>query len=78
MRTGDDGYRERRVYRWLVGGANLAVTVMLAYGVARYVDLIVPRYGHRFSYVAILMAAVACWTGARGIIVLVGRRSGHR
>ncbi len=69
--------REQRFYRWLVGGANLAATLMLAYGVFRYLELIVPRYGHRFSYVAILMAAVACWTGARGIIVLVGRRSGH-
>lgn len=78
MRTRDRGSREQRFYRWLVGSANLAVTLMLAYGVLRYLDLIVPRYGHRFSYVAILMAAVACWTGARGIIVLVGRPSGHR
>jgi len=78
LRTRDDGYGGRRIYRWLVGGANLAVTLMLAYGVFRYLDLIVPRYGHRFSYVAILMAAVACWTAARGIIVLAGRRSGER
>jgi hypothetical protein len=70
------GSREQRLYRWFVGGANLAVTLMLAYGVLRYVDLIVPRYGHRFSYVAILMAAVACWTAVRGIMVLVGRTGG--
>ena len=69
---------EQRVYRWLVGGANLAVTLMLAYGVSRYFALIHPRYGRRFSYVAILMAAVACWTFARGIIVLLGRRRGRR
>ena len=78
MRANDRRPREQRLYRWLVGGANLAVTLMLAYGVARYLDLIVPRYGHRFSYVAVLMAAVACWTAARGIIVLVGRPSGRR
>jgi hypothetical protein len=70
------GSREQRLYRWSVGGANLAVALMLAYGVLRYVDLIVPRYGHRFSYVAILMAAVACWTAVRGIMVLVGRAGG--
>jgi hypothetical protein len=78
VRTRDHRSREQRLYRWLVGGANLVVTLMLAYGIVRYLDLIVPRYGHRFSYVAILMAAVACWTAARGIIVLAGRRSEHR
>ena len=77
MRASDHRPREQRFYRWLVGSANLAATLMLAYGVSRYLELIVPRYGHRFSYIAILMAAVACWTGARGIIVLVGRPSGH-
>ena len=68
---------EERAYRWLVGGANLAVTLALAYGVSRYFALIQPRYGQRFSYVAILMAAVACWTAARGIIVLLGRGRGR-
>jgi hypothetical protein len=77
VRAGGGRAREPRFYRWLVGGANLALTVMLAYGVFRYLELIVPRYGHRFSYVAILMGAVACWTCVRGVIVLWGR-SGER
>jgi hypothetical protein len=78
VRTRKSGSREQGFYRWLVGGANLAVALMLAYGILRYLDLIVPRYGRRFSYVAILMGAVACWTAARGIIVLVRRAGGDR
>jgi hypothetical protein len=77
VREGDRRAREPRFYRWLVGGANLAVTLMLLYGITRYADLIAPRYGRRFSYVAILMAAVACWTAFRGIMVLTGRSIGR-
>ena len=51
--------REDRVYRIAVGGANLALAAMLLYGLARYFDLIVPRYGHRFFYVAVVLAGIA-------------------
>ncbi len=68
---------QSRLYRISVGCANLELTAMLVYGVTRYLSVIVPRYGHRFTYVAALMGGVACWTGVRGILALVGR-SGER
>jgi hypothetical protein len=64
---------ERRVYRLSVGGVHLALTAMLAFGVVRYFDLIAPRYGHRFIYVALFLAGTALWIGVRGVLILVGR-----
>lgn len=64
-------------YRVAVGGANLALSVVLMVGVSRYFSLIVPRYGHRFTYVAIIMVGIACWTAVRGILHLVGRAGGR-
>ncbi len=61
------------MYRLAVGGARLALAVMLLYGITKYFALIVPRYGHRFAYVAIVMGGVACWAALRGVLILVGR-----
>lgn len=74
----EDRERELGLYRYAVGGAYLALTGMLFYGVSRYVDLIVPRFGNRFSYVAALMVGVACWMGVRGVLILLGKRGGRR
>lgn len=68
----------RWTYRIAVGGANLALTAALLYGLARYFALIVPRYGHRFSYVAVLLVGVSVWTAVRGVLVLTGRRGEGR
>jgi hypothetical protein len=77
MRTGQRPSGQPRLYRYAVGGANIALAAMLFYGVSRYFQLIVPRYGHRFAYVAILMAGIACWAAFRGVVVFFGR-SGER
>jgi hypothetical protein len=61
-----------------VGAANLALAVMLFYGASRYFDLIVPRFGHRFVYVPVLMCGMAVWMTARGVLVLLRRGSGDR
>jgi hypothetical protein len=67
-----------KLYRYTVGGANLGLTAMLGYGLVRYVELIVPRYGHRFAYIAVLIVGVAGWTTFRGVLLLVGRSRGRR
>jgi hypothetical protein len=67
---------EQKFYRLAVGGANLALCAMLIYGIRRYFELIVPAVGNRFAFVPILMAAVAVWTGVRGVIVLFRRTGG--
>lgn len=70
----DSRSSERWVYRVAVGGANLALTAALLYGLSRYFSTIVPKYGHRFAYVAFLLVGVAVWTAVRGIFAIVGRR----
>jgi hypothetical protein len=76
MNRRDSRPSEQRFYRIAVGGANIALCAMLAYGITRYFDLVVPRVGHRFAFIPILMAAVAVWTGIRGAIVLLRRGGG--
>jgi hypothetical protein len=61
-----------------VGGANLALAAMLFYGASRYFDLIVPRFGHRFVYVPVLMCGMAVWMTVRGVLVLLRRGRGSR
>lgn len=61
----------------MVGGANLALAVMLFYGVSRYLDLIVPRFGNRFVYVPVLMCGIAVWVTMRGLLVLLRRGRGN-
>lgn len=78
MRHRDSRPQEQKVYRLAVGGANLALAVMLFYGVSRYFDLVVPRFGHRFVYVPILMCGMAVWMTARGVLVLLRRGRGNR
>jgi hypothetical protein len=65
-----------RLYRYAVGGANLALAAMMVYGIARYFDLVVPRVGHRFAFIPILMAGVAVWTVVRGLGILLRRGGG--
>ena len=73
----DTRSRESTFFRIAVGCAHLALTAMLVYGIFRYFELIPPRYGQRFTFVAVLMAGVALWMGVRGVLALLGR-SGHR
>ena len=49
---------------------------MLFYGVVRYFDLIVPRFGHQFVYVPVLMSGIASWMVFRGLTVLFRRGRG--
>jgi hypothetical protein len=76
--VGEGRTTEPGLYRYAVGAANLALAAMLAYGLVKYWTLIVPRYGHQFSYVAILMAGIACWMALRGILALLGGRRARR
>jgi hypothetical protein len=78
VRHRDSRPHEQKVYRLAVGAANLALAVMLFYGASRYFDLIVPRFGHRFVYVPILMCGMAVWMTARGVLVLLRRGRGSR
>ena len=78
MRHRDSRPYEQRLYRITVGGVNLALAVMLFYGASRYFDLIVPRFGHRFVYVPVLMCGMAAWMTARGALVLFRRGRGNR
>lgn len=64
---------QERVLRGLVGVVYLACTVMIVYALVKFVALVLPRYGHRFSYVLALFGGVACWTAFRGIRLLFGR-----
>ena len=73
----DTRRHERRLYRISVGCAHLALAAMLVYGITRYFALILPRYGQRFAFVAVMMAGVAVWMGVRGVFALLGR-SGER
>jgi hypothetical protein len=73
VRSPDYRARERRVYRFAVGGVHIALAVMLSLGVVRYFHLIAPRYGHRFVYVAFFLAGTALWIGVRGVLILFGR-----
>jgi hypothetical protein len=78
VRHRDSRPHEQKVYRLAVGAANLALAVMLFYGASRYFDLIVPRFGHRFVYVPVLMCGMAVWMTARGTMVLLRRGRGDR
>lgn len=78
MRRIDTRSRESTVYRIVVGCANLALAAMLVFGIIRFTALIVPRYGRRFSFFAVVMAGLACWMLFRGVVVLVGRSHGAR
>lgn len=69
----DTRRQERGLYRIAVGCAHLALAAMLVYGIIRYFELIPPRYGQRFSFLAVLMAGVAVWMGVRGVLALLGR-----
>ena len=77
MRHRDSRTYEQRLYRITVGGANLALAAMLFYGASRYSDLIVPRFGHRFVYVPIVMCGMAAWVTMRGVLVLLRRGRGN-
>jgi hypothetical protein len=78
VRHRDSRPHEQKLYRIMVGGANLALAVMLFYGASRYFDLVVPRFGHRFVYVPVLMCGTAVWVMTRGLLVLFGRERGSR
>ena len=78
MRHRDSRPYEQRFYRIAVGGANLALAAMLFYGASRYFDFIVPRFGHRFVYVPIVMCGIAAWVATRGFLVLLRRGRGSR
>ena len=78
MRHRDSRPYEQRLYRIAVGGVNLALAVMLFYGASRYFDLIVPRFGHRFVYVPVVMCGIAAWVTMRGFLVLLRRERGSR
>jgi hypothetical protein len=78
VRHRDSRPQEQKVYRLAVGAANLALAAMLFYGASRYFDLIVPRFGHRFVYVPVLMCGMAVWMTARGVLVLLRRGRGDR
>jgi hypothetical protein len=49
------------------------LAAMLVFGTLRYFQLIVPQYGHRFTFFAAIMVALACWMVVRGVAVLLGR-----
>ena len=68
--------QEQRFYRLAVGIANLALAATLLYGVRRYFDVIVPRFGNSFVYVPVVMAAIAVWMFVRGVLALLGRGRG--
>jgi len=72
----DSREHEQRFYRIAVGAANLALAAMLAYGVTRYFDIMVPRFGNQFFYVPLLMGGIAIWMVFRGITVLLGKGRG--
>jgi hypothetical protein len=63
---------QARALRAVVGVVYLACTVMVVYALLRFVALILPRYGHRFSYMLLLLGGVACWTAFRGVKLLFG------
>jgi hypothetical protein len=69
---------EQTFYRIAVGAANLALAAMLIYGVTRYFDVIVPRFGNRFFYVPVIMGGIAVWMLVRGLSVLLGRGRGGK
>ena len=77
MRHRDSRPYEQRLYRIAVGGVNLALAVMLFYGASRYFDLIVPRFGHRFVYVPVVMCGIAAWVAVRGFLALLRRGRGN-
>lgn len=77
VRHRDSRPHEQRLYRVMVGGANLALAAMLFFGASRYFDLIVPRFGHRFVYVPVLMCGIAVWVTTRGLLVLLRRGRGN-
>ena len=72
----DSREQEARIYRIAVGAANLALAAMLVYGIRRYFDVLVPRFGNQFFYVPVVMAALAAWMVFRGISALLGRGRG--
>lgn len=64
---------QARALRAVIGLVYLACTGMIVYALVKFVVLILPRYGHRFSYMLIVFAGVACWTAFRGFRLLFGR-----
>jgi hypothetical protein len=64
---------QARALRAVVGVVYLACAVMIVYALLKFVALILPRYGHRFSYMLLLLGGVACWTAFRGVRLLFGR-----
>ena len=64
---------QARVLRAIVGVVYLGCTAMIVLAILRFVALILPRYGNRFSYMLLFFGAAACWTGFRGIRLLLGR-----
>ena len=78
MRRIDTRSGESTVYRIVVGCANLALAAMLVFGIVRFTRLIVPRYGGRFAFFAVVMGGLACWMVFRGVSVLIGRSRGAR
>ncbi|MBM3307074.1 MAG: hypothetical protein FJY74_01950 [Candidatus Eisenbacteria bacterium] len=66
-----------RVLRTILGLAYLACAGMIVYALVRFVDLILPRYGNRFSYMFLLLGAMACWMAFRGLRHLLGRDDGR-
>ncbi|MBD3348027.1 MAG: hypothetical protein GF400_02380 [Candidatus Eisenbacteria bacterium] len=78
MGRADTRPHERTVYRIVVGCANLALAAMLTYGTFRYFQLIVPEYGHRFTFLALIMLGLAGWMVVRGFMVFFGRRRDGR
>lgn len=61
-----------RALRGIVGVVYLACSAMVVYALLRFVAIILPRYGHRFSYMLVVLGGVACWTAFRGVRLLFG------
>ena len=72
MRPRGGGWVER-FCRIGVGAVPLALSGVLLEGVRKYFLLIVPRYGHRFTFVAVIMVGIAGWMAVRGVLHLLGR-----
>jgi len=73
----DSRDHEQRLYRLAVGAANLALAAMLVYGIVRYFEVLVPRFGNQFFYVPVVMGGIAAWMVFRGLSALFGRGRGR-
>ncbi len=65
--------RQTRVLKIVLGLANLACAAMIVYALLRFVALILPRYGNRFSYMLFVLGGAACWMAYRGLRIMFGR-----